>query len=916
MGIEYLDDNSKIEYIDEPKKVSPVQYIKDTAQKVKKAVVDYVSDPVKVASTPTSLASLPGMAVNKISSMVDPSIEKFRSETVPNFVEKHGIFNTVNEQGKSSPTPASATAAVSKYAIPTVKEAAIATAGESLLKPAFDFIAGKLSPKYAASKAAEETIAQETKSLANIQKNALEQPSFKSTEILSKANKAVADKQAQIWKPAWKFADGTVKETGLTGHQMFSPNVPGRESGFIDLDGKFLTIKDLQGKFERNEPVGKFLSTANTLPNVRREIIKQEMDHFTKKTVGDTKLPEALESNTPILQSSNKPSFMKSLATQVLPEETALRKQGPTGSLLADNILNYSRDSQVMAGKAHEKVLPDLLKLPEEIRNKIPDYLEPRVGQERPVLAGEAKRVAEKVRKHLKAWGRFLENQDIEVVRNGKVSKFYAKDEFFPRTIDSEALIKDPELQNDEILNLLTEGQVKTVEEGKQVLEAALATKSSIFSPDDFTNMFGTRKVSTIERPRVYTFKHVTNDPIENLVGYFNNVSRRVNEIKYFGQKSEFLHADLAKMASEGGNAKFAQEITNRVLRQQLQDPSVNYLVRQLRSFQGLTKLGLSAIPNVQQGPVDSYIRSGSLSAVKEGYIHSFTKDGISFARRAGVVENAEVDKYMEMISGLTGKEDASTLEKITTEFLKKTGFKKSEELNRIQAANIGKSYIQELAKNYLEKPKAFYKEELENYGVNVENLLKRKYVSENELLKGANTFVGETQFGNRPLGQPHIFTSSPLGQIAGQFSSFPIQQGRLIASSMAKRPLSTPARVVGTAVGVGGPLGMVGNMARGKAPIEKADNPRLTMANYVLDSVLNSGALGKAGNIATAGKYGAEGVAGQMVGPTIMEAAKLGANAYQAAHGKAKALKKQIIQNIPVIGRGISNVLLPTKKK
>jgi hypothetical protein len=65
-----------------------------------------------------------------------------------------------------------------------------------------------------------------------------------------------------------------------------------------------------------------------------------------------------------------------------------------------------------------------------------------------------------------------------------------------------------------------------------------------------------------------------------------------------------------------------------------------------------------------------------------------------------------------------------------------------------------------------------------------------------------------------------------------------------------------------------------------------------------------------------TSGKYGAEGVLKQLVGPTISEAAAGIANITKAGGGNARPLAKQMLQQIPVVGRGLGNILIPSDKK
>lgn len=864
----------------------------------------------------------------EISNKIDAPIEKFRSETLPDKITptRQGIEDRAFQTGKvpyGDIVKRTAAETAGEVAIPTTKEAAAGFLAGPFVKPVAGFLGKgleKISPKFAASQGVKREVA----ALGRIKEANLSQPTFKSTELIGKVNERMKEATKDFLLPARKETDGKIKQVwSHNEYDAAGKMTPAKgENGFIDSDGKFFSIKDINTRIQAGEDITGLLKGTKSVPNLRKQFIKEEVDSLAKETVGDLNPPKELEPKSTGLPGIKR-SFKADLAKQIFPEESALRKQGMNGKQLADDAMNFVQDSQVMAGKLQSKTLPDLMKLPEDIRAQIPDFLEPRPGKSRPNLAGEARRVADGMRNQLKAIGRFLEKQDIEVIRDGKKSKFYAKNQFFPRSLDVEKLSGDLGVYHDELQHLLKTKQVDSMAEGKQVLDAALKTRSNIFAPDDFTNFYGTKKLSTIERPRIYTFKNVTNDPVENYVNYTSNVSRRINQIKYFGQKGEFLNQRLAEIGNEGGDANFAQGVMNRLLNQASKDESGTYLVKQLRAFQGATKLTRSAIPNLQQGIVNSYIRSQSEPSVVKGFKKAFSKEGVEFARKAGVVGNKEVDTYMEQIAGMSEDVDASSMEKIANWLGKHSGFKKSEELNRIQAANIGREYINELAAKYVKNPKGkigtkTLKEELTGYRVDVERLGKTGKLTANEELHAANKFVGETQFGTKPLGTPAIFNSSAFGKVAGQFSMFPVQQGRLVLDAVKRHPVKTAPVILGTSVGIGAPLGMVSNMAAGKKPVDAdpKDNASKAMAKFVLQAVMNSGALGKAGSIVNAADYGAEAVMGQLTGPTISETGKLIYNARQASKGNVKPLARQALSQIPFVGKAASNILLPSKKK
>lgn len=591
----------------------------------------------------------------------------------------------------------------------------------------------------------------------------------------------------------------------------------------------------------------------------------------------------------------------------MLPEETALRRQGPTGVEIADNALAAEEDAQVMAGKAKEKILPSIMKLPAADKEKIADYIEPRFGNKPPELTGEAKDVADKTKSYLKAWGRFLEKQNFEVMTKDGPRPFYARKDFFPRSPDL-AKLKTTEGYNSEIQHLLETNQAKTQEEAKTVVDTILERRSAILQPGDFNSFTGVKKLGTIERPRVYNLLNVDQDPVKNLSNYFDGVSRRINQIRYFGQRGEKLNEQLSQVSKEGGDAEFANEIMNRYLGKQNKAFSGGYVTRELKAAEAITKLGLSPIANVQQGIVNSTVRANEKALVK-GFPKALTKEGVQFARRAGVIENDAVDKYMEDLGVMSPDDMQGPISKLADKFLTANQFKRTEGWNRIQAANIGREYIIDLADKVVKNPKnAFARKELTAYRIDPDLVAKRGKVTDNELLRAANRFVGETQFGNRPLAMPSVYRSSNVGKLMGQFSGFIVPQGRLTLNAIKNKPLQTAYRVPLLAAGVGGPLMVGSRLVTGRDAFtpEEKKNP----GKFVVNAIKQGGFFGKAGSVLEATKFGLQGPLKAIAGP-------LGADIAQGIYAAGSGtLPKFLTKQIPIAGPALSEKLFPSKKK
>jgi hypothetical protein len=860
----------------------------------------------------------PEAAMLRASNKIDTKIKQVRSETIPNLIPQ-----SVANKKTPIPTPGTVVRAAGSYltsgatninpefqtvkdvarnaselAIPTTKETVGGLLGGALVKGAVkpaSALLEKLSPKFAAS----QTVKREVESLGRIAANKLPgemgpirdfvpgEPIQTSKNYLN----AIKTKDGKILYDRTSVSHADMANRLVEKQPDIFSNV--EETGFVTPRGKYIP-GSISGKVAQKQ--------TQFFKDTGRHANQSEIDNLVKEVVGDLKPKE----DAPILARS-RPSALKAIVDRVLPEETALRRQGKTGGVLADSALAAEEDAQVMAGKAKEKILPSILKLSPEDKTKFADYIEPRFGQKAPELTGEAKQVADKTKSYLKAWGKFLEKQNIEVMTKDGPRPFYAKNSFFPRSPDL-AKLKTTEGYSSEIEHLVETGQAKDATEAKGVVDTILQRRSNILQPGDFNGFSGVKKLGTIERPRVYNLLNVENDPVKGLTNYFDGVSRRINQIRYFGQHDEKLHEMLSAVSHEGGDAEFANEIMDRYMGKDKKAFSGNYAVREIKAAEAITKLGLSPIANVQQGIVNSTIRANEKSLVK-GFPKALTKEGVSFARRAGVIDNEAVDKYLEDLGALSKDDMTGPISKVADKFLTANQFKRTEGWNRIQAANIGREYILDLADKVVKNPKnAFARKELAAFRIDPDQLVSRGKVTDNELLRAANRFVGETQFGSRPLAMPSIYRSSNAGKLMGQFSGFIVPQGRLTINAIKRKPLQTAYRIPALATAVGGPLMVGARLATGRDAFtpEEKKNP----LNFAKNALKQGGFLGKAGSVLEATKFGVQGPLKALLGPAGADVAQ---GMYAARSGN---FRKFLLKQVPIVGPAASERIFPAKRK
>lgn len=386
-------------------------------------------------------------------------------------------------------------------------------------------------------------------------------------------------------------------------------------------------------------------------------------------------------------------------------------------------------------------------------------------------------------------------------------------------------------------------------------------------------------------------------DPIpERAVGqYIARESKRLPQIREFGQNNERINNLIKNIRDAGGDAEITRLAVDRILGIINDAPTAKKVSLFLRTLQGF-KLGLAAIPNVTQGFLNSLLK-GDLRAVAVGMKGLMTKEGHNFALKSG----STLDSVMTEISKDTGA---------LRVFLKATGFTLSERINRTLAANAGRSYGTRLFQKAIEGNKRAAAV-LKELGVDVTN---KKLLTEDDILTIAKKFTDATQFRSRPQDLP-LFASSETGKVFFQFKNFIYNQTRFVAretiGELARGNFGRATRnllILGTIYPlVGEGVADVRALITGR----KRESRGLTRYFENLGQVGAMGILFDAYRSAGIGK-GAEWIAG----PTIGDAGELLEASTQAIQGKPKALGKFFTKRIPIIGNRVTESVWPSSQK
>lgn len=405
------------------------------------------------------------------------------------------------------------------------------------------------------------------------------------------------------------------------------------------------------------------------------------------------------------------------------------------------------------------------------------------------------------------------------------------------------------------------------------------------------------KRTGSLEFSRDVDLPFFDPDPSRVLPSFVADEAKRLEQIKLFGQNNENINSLIKMVADEGGDADFTRKAVDRILGiiNDANTPGAKVSLF-LRTIQGF-KLGLASISNSSQGILNSLL-AADLRAVAAGIKGLFTASGRMFALKSGA--------SLESILQETAKESGAL-----SSFLKATGFSATERMNRIIAANAGKSYGERTFKTLLKKPEAKGRKLLEEFGVNVEEALKRGSLTDDDVLLVAKKFSDITQFRSRPQDLP-LFASSPAGKVFFQFKSFIYGQTRLLyretLGELRNKNFGRAARnllILGTVFPLAGEV-----IADIRSAVTGRERTSKDLERY-FENIGQVGAMGILYDALRAGESnrGVDFIAG----PTVGDAGELINIA--GKDDKAKNLGKFTLRRIPLVGQVVSNRVLPTAK-
>jgi hypothetical protein len=662
-----------------------------------------------------------------------------------------------------------------------------------------------------------------------------------------------------------------------------------------------------------------------------------------------------------------RPTAYRGLIDFMKPVSTRIAEQGKAGAVLSKYLTKTQDEGELDAAKRIVRLIDaGLMNLSREDRVNLMDVLEGRadpvddrvkavfdavrqITDEISASAISAK-VIVRVNRKIGPDDEIPEGVKLSPVQEEKLGRgehikvsyergFQPLDNYYPHVIPPSDRLRSGRVREDIVKNLVHQGVASSesaaagmidsyrafVDNGKRSaeLEQYLVDSGQAEDADAAYAMlrrFRSRHIhrqGSLEYSREVNLPFYDPDPARILTPWVFANSVRLAQVRVFGQKNQRITQLTRLIELNGGDADFVRGAVDRILSMVDEpDRSAARLSRALRVIQGF-KLGLSSIPNVTQGALNTLLKSKDLAAVLSGAQGVFTKKG----RRLGLESGAALEGVIDEMVRYTAGEGH-----LLTTFLKAVGFTATERANRVFAANAGATWASRLLRRLQHNPNdSFARDQLTDLGLNSDALLKQGKLLPDDVLMAAKRMSDLTQFRSDVKDLPY-FASSPWGKVIFQFKNYIYGETRLIHDAVvsefrAGRLGSGFKALLVLMIAfplAGEAIADIRTLIKG-GKIE--DRPK-GLKRY-FDDIAQAGTLGMVQDFAQSASYGRS--AEWIAGPTVGEVAETAENIARgvAAGTREKdptwnfrALGRQAFRRVPIIGTRLANWVFPAKPK
>lgn len=388
------------------------------------------------------------------------------------------------------------------------------------------------------------------------------------------------------------------------------------------------------------------------------------------------------------------------------------------------------------------------------------------------------------------------------------------------------------------------------------------------------------------------------------LSDYYDQASRVIQEHISFGNRGgktnlpQDVRTELQRIKASGGDYNTAYTIMDAVFNPLKMDKAQQALWDKMAGFEVATKLGQAVISNATQpANIAAIVGNKTFLNTIVKRIKNGTIDGMKpaeFGLKSGTTLSS-VTHETRMTAGVSPEGFASQM-------LDKTGFSAVEVNNRIMASMAGAEHAVKMFEKIKKNPNdAYARRHLSGWlGLDPDVVKNQSKLSTDDLLTAGHTLSDRTQFRTSPLEVPPSWGSSLGAKTVTLFKNFAFNQAKFTKDIMVKElaagnmrpliPLLTTVPVLGY---------IADNMKKFFAGRKQAEG----FWNHVIDAYSAVGGFGIVQDLAIAATY--RKTANSIVGPVLGDILE----AFEHIVNKdAKGLKKQVVKNIPVVGKTLAN--------
>lgn len=430
-----------------------------------------------------------------------------------------------------------------------------------------------------------------------------------------------------------------------------------------------------------------------------------------------------------------------------------IERQGESGKQLG-GMLQGARDTQEIYLGQLQKSMPTVMQLARKGRNALvnkdfENFVDATQGLAKPKNAKVAQAVQEWQATHpgirLRAVDAGLDVGDLGPT-------------YYPHFIDYEQVFKDTNTYNKAINHLVESGQAPNADEAIRLLGHARDVSRN-------------RQFGNLEASRLVDLPFYDKTP-NSLISYLNGSSKRIAQTETFGKQDENALKLIAKAGQEGYDTEAMKNAYDIAVGARKYNPTSEKVSGNIRKYVTTTRLGLGALTNVSQnvntGIVTGHMRTmGAMLKQLDPKTRAFVED-------TGVVADAVLNDVRTQagFSNFSQKVLGKAVNKITA-----PGFGAVEKFNRSVSATAGRDYALRLAQTGDEAT-------LRKLGVTGD--IKGNTLTEAQQIQAARKVVEKTQFKVDPQDLPG-WADSPGGKLVSQFRTFSYNQGKFFSNEIIK---------------------------------------------------------------------------------------------------------------------------------